>query len=188
MIWNNTSVNDASRWIFVLWCVGLCTHTQLRPSFRDASISNPQFHCSPGMLPSTVTAKNGWNQFNHCILYEGATTTMHTTMMDVNYCTSQRLQEWFHISLVDSDLAINSMMWQHQGLTGAADILTSEVGEGVVEYEIRGIWSHSGWKVNVFLHSCSLYIQNEIVSKNLGSLYCPPIEMRFDLYMKKHDH
>lgn len=40
------------------------------------------------------------------------------------------LQEWFHISLVDSDLAINSMMWQHQGLTGAADLILMEVGEG----------------------------------------------------------
>ena len=40
------------------------------------------------------------------------------------------LQEWFHISLVDSDLAINSMMWQHQGLTGATDLILMEVGEG----------------------------------------------------------
>jgi len=32
-------------------------------------------------------------------------------------------EEWFHISLVDSDLAINSMMWQHQGLTGVSQWL-----------------------------------------------------------------
>lgn len=32
-------------------------------------------------------------------------------------------EEWFHASLVDSDLAINSMMWQHQGLTGVSQWL-----------------------------------------------------------------
>ncbi|OLQ03809.1 Cryptochrome DASH, chloroplastic/mitochondrial [Symbiodinium microadriaticum] len=32
-------------------------------------------------------------------------------------------EEWFHITLVDSDLAINSMMWQHQGLTGVSQWL-----------------------------------------------------------------
>lgn len=32
-------------------------------------------------------------------------------------------EEWFHASLVDSDLAINAMMWQHQGLTGVSQWL-----------------------------------------------------------------
>jgi len=32
-------------------------------------------------------------------------------------------EEWFHIALADSDLAINSMMWQHQGLAGVSQWL-----------------------------------------------------------------
>jgi len=32
-------------------------------------------------------------------------------------------EEWFHVALVDSDLAINSMMWQHQGVTGVSQWL-----------------------------------------------------------------
>lgn len=32
-------------------------------------------------------------------------------------------EEWFHSTLADSDLAINAMMWQHQGLTGVSQWL-----------------------------------------------------------------
>ncbi|CAJ1459702.1 unnamed protein product [Effrenium voratum] len=32
-------------------------------------------------------------------------------------------EEWFHLALADSDLAINSMMWQHQGLAGVSQWL-----------------------------------------------------------------
>mmetsp|Transcript_126226 Transcript_126226/g.243339 ORF Transcript_126226/g.243339 Transcript_126226/m.243339 type:complete len:783 (-) Transcript_126226:288-2636(-) len=32
-------------------------------------------------------------------------------------------EEWFHLALADSDLAINAMMWQHQGLTGVSQWL-----------------------------------------------------------------
>jgi len=32
-------------------------------------------------------------------------------------------EEWFHVALADSDLAINSMMWQHQGLAGVSQWL-----------------------------------------------------------------
>jgi len=32
-------------------------------------------------------------------------------------------EEWFHLALADSDLAINSMMWQHQGLMGVSQWL-----------------------------------------------------------------
>lgn len=32
-------------------------------------------------------------------------------------------EEWFHCALGDSDLAINSMMWQHQGLAGVSQWL-----------------------------------------------------------------
>lgn len=33
-------------------------------------------------------------------------------------------EHWFHLSLADSDLAINAMMWQHQGLVGVSQWLT----------------------------------------------------------------
>jgi len=34
-------------------------------------------------------------------------------------------EEWFHVCLADADVAINAMMWQHQGLTGVSQWLTS---------------------------------------------------------------
>lgn len=33
-------------------------------------------------------------------------------------------EHWFHVALADSDLAINAMMWQHQGLVGVSQWLT----------------------------------------------------------------
>jgi len=33
-------------------------------------------------------------------------------------------EEWFHVCLADADVAINAMMWQHQGLTGVSQWLT----------------------------------------------------------------
>lgn len=35
-----------------------------------------------------------------------------------------RGEEWFHVCLADADVAINAMMWQHQGLTGVSQWLT----------------------------------------------------------------
>jgi len=34
-------------------------------------------------------------------------------------------EEWFHVTLADADCAINSMMWQHQGLSGVSQWLTA---------------------------------------------------------------
>jgi len=33
-------------------------------------------------------------------------------------------ERWFHFTLADADIAINAMMWQHQGLTGVSQWLT----------------------------------------------------------------
>eukprot|EP00929_Paragymnodinium_shiwhaense_P020478 TRINITY_DN13643_c0_g1_i1.p1 TRINITY_DN13643_c0_g1~~TRINITY_DN13643_c0_g1_i1.p1 ORF type:complete len:697 (-),score=136.23 TRINITY_DN13643_c0_g1_i1:254-2344(-) len=40
-------------------------------------------------------------------------------------------EEWFHVALADSDLAINSMMWQHQGLMGVSQWLLGVEGHPV---------------------------------------------------------
>ena len=34
-------------------------------------------------------------------------------------------EQWFHVTLADCDAAINAMMWQHQGLCGVSQWLTS---------------------------------------------------------------
>lgn len=40
-------------------------------------------------------------------------------------------EEWFHLALADSDLAINAMMWQHQSLTGVSQFLIGIDGHPV---------------------------------------------------------
>eukprot|EP00927_Polykrikos_kofoidii_P076565 TRINITY_DN73636_c0_g1_i1.p1 TRINITY_DN73636_c0_g1~~TRINITY_DN73636_c0_g1_i1.p1 ORF type:complete len:754 (+),score=106.27 TRINITY_DN73636_c0_g1_i1:90-2264(+) len=40
-------------------------------------------------------------------------------------------EEWFHVTLADSDLAINAMMWQHQGLVGVSQWLIGVDGHPV---------------------------------------------------------
>merc|ERR1719240_93485 len=50
--------------------------------------------------------------------------TVGQFLVEVLHIDWREGEHWFHVALADSDLAINAMMWQHQGLVGVSQWLT----------------------------------------------------------------